>query len=315
MKIYLICPDFNNVVSGGNLYNKKLIHTSQKQITPVFYHQDSISITIKKIPKDGIILIDSLILNEIAHLVFTPFIILCHLPSFMNADTDTKATEKEINLYKEHPVIVTGYKMKNELIRTYDIKPTKIFTIQPGVDDLIKKQYYQNTTERLVWVGNLSPVKGFLEMLDYLKQIIHYRWHLDVYGSTDININYTVSIKDKIAHYNLENRITFKQSLPHDRLMKELPNYDLMLQFSRFESFGMAVFEALNIGLPVLGLHLNQEPYFDIFVHTHSAKNSKEWCNKLLQLIENPENTNNTNQIEARTWDHVYQDFLAVTRQ
>ena len=315
MKIHLICPDFKYVVSGGNLYNKKLINTSQGQITPVFYERDTIFSKIKKIPEDEIILIDSLILTKINHLIKRNFMILCHLPTFKDGNTDTKAIHKEINLYKKHPIIVTGDRMKDELIRTFDINSNKIFTIFPGIDNLVQKQDYNNATERLVWIGNLTPRKGFLEMLGHLEQVKHFNWHLDVYGSTDFDKDYTLSVKNKMAHYNLENRITFKQVLPHDMLMKDLPKYDLMLQFSRFESFGMAVFEALNMGLPVLGLHLNQEPYFNRFTHAYSADNSKEWFNKLLFLIENPEEMNKTNQLKVRTWEDVYQDFLAIIKQ
>ena len=315
MKIHLICPDFNYVVSGGNLYNKKLINASQGQILPVFYERDTILSKIEKIPEDEIVLIDSLILTKIGHLVTRPFMILCHLPSFIEGDTDKKDIELEKDLYKEHPIIVTGNRMKNELMRSFDIYSIKIFTILPGIDHHVRKQHYKNATEQLVWIGNLIPRKGFLEMLDYLKQMTHFNWYLDVYGSTDFNINYTLLVKDKIAHCNLENRITFKQALPHDVLMKELAKYDLLLQFSRFESFGMAVFEALNIGLPVLGLHLNQEPYFNRFIHSYSAQNAKEWLNKLLFLVEHPQEIKKTDHLEARTWDDVYQDFSAVIKQ
>ena len=314
MKIHLICPDFNCVVTGGNLYNKKLINASQGQLMPVFYERNTILNKIEKISENEIVLIDSFILTKIGHLVTRPFVILCHLPFFMDGDTDKKDIELEKDLYKEHSIIVTGYRMKNELTRNFDIHSIKIFTILPGIDNPVKKRYYKNATERLVWIGNLIPRKGFLEMLDYLKQMTHFNWCLDVYGSTDFDIDYTLLVKDKIAHCNLENRITFKQALPHDMLMEELPKYDLMLQFSRFESFGMAVFEALNIGLAVLGLHLDQEPHFNRFTHSYSVENGKEWRNKLLFLIENPEELKKTNQLEVRTWDDVYQDFLAVIK-
>jgi|GEM_PF-6189039 len=315
MNTYLICPDFKRVTSGGSRFNKKLIEASQGQITPLFYNVDPINLMIQNIPNDEIILIDSLILNNIAQLISRPFIILCHLPSFMNTALDKKTIAKEIKLYKNQKIIVTGHRMKNTLIEKMDISPKQIHSIQPGINNFNKKKHYQNTTERLVWVGNISPVKGFLEMLDELKQLTNYPWHLDVYGSTDFDLEYMSAVKDKVIQYNLEHRIEFKQSLPHNLLMKELVNYDLMIQFSRFESFGMAVYEALNIGLPVIGLHLHHEACFDNCKHCYSAEHPKAWRRTMSFLFESPKELKKTSQIEIRTWANVYQDFKAFIDQ
>jgi glycosyltransferase involved in cell wall biosynthesis len=54
------------------------------------------------------------------------------------------------------------------------------------------------------------------------------------------------------SEFGLNKVVTFRGTLPRSQIYEELCQYDLLVQASRYEGFGLAVVEAMTAGVPVL---------------------------------------------------------------
>lgn len=102
---------------------------------------------------------------------------------------------------------------------------------------------------RLVFVGNLLPVKGLdvlIEACRYLKDVEDLT--IDVFGGGE-QLEY---LKELVSTLNLTDVITFKGYVDNGLLPNILSNYHGLVLPSRYETFGVVVIEALSCGLPVI---------------------------------------------------------------
>lgn len=101
----------------------------------------------------------------------------------------------------------------------------------------------ERTSLRVVAVGRLVTLKNFdylLEVFTYLKDVEVY---LDIFGAGDI-----AHYSQKIANTGV--KVTMKGHCYH--LEEELAKYDLFIMPSKYEGFGLAIFEAMAMGVPVM---------------------------------------------------------------
>jgi glycosyltransferase involved in cell wall biosynthesis len=96
---------------------------------------------------------------------------------------------------------------------------------------------------KIVAVGNLKEAKNYLYLLEVIKHLPRGNFSLDIYG-------------DGMLKAELEN-ITVTDQLPvffrgtSNDLKTILPKYDLFVQVSRHEGFGLSVAEAMALKVPV----------------------------------------------------------------
>ena len=115
-----------------------------------------------------------------------------------------------------------------------------------------KENYHKHSTFRMVQIGRLShEKKGQDFMIDVCTYLYHrdYRnFHLDFIGDGG-SYEY---LQDKMKKAQLENNITFLGAKEQSYIYANLKNYDLFLQPSRREGFGLTVAEAMAAKVPVL---------------------------------------------------------------
>jgi glycosyltransferase involved in cell wall biosynthesis len=104
----------------------------------------------------------------------------------------------------------------------------------------------------LIIVGPLSRGKGQLDVVHMLAQMptTHFRLHL--VGDCAQHPSYTEEIRTLIQRSHLQDAIIVHGSLPQQALFELLPQCDLYLSASSYESYSMATAEAVAHGLPVL---------------------------------------------------------------
>jgi glycosyltransferase involved in cell wall biosynthesis len=104
----------------------------------------------------------------------------------------------------------------------------------------------------LIIVGPLSRGKGQLDVVRMLAQMptTHFRLHL--VGDCAQHPSYTEEIRTLIQRSHLKDAIMVHGSLPQQALFELLPQCDLYLSASSYESYSMATAEAVAHGLPVL---------------------------------------------------------------
>ncbi|HCH4654209.1 glycosyltransferase [Vibrio parahaemolyticus] len=129
----------------------------------------------------------------------------------------------------------------------------KIHVLNNSVDSEkftnLKRNKSSGNGLRLVFVGNLLPVKGIdilIESCRYLKDVDDLA--IDVFGGGE-QLEY---LEELVSTLDLTGVITFKGHVDNGLLPNILSNYHGLVLPSRYETFGVVVIEALSCGLPVI---------------------------------------------------------------
>ena len=153
--------------------------------------------------------------------------------------------------------LATGQSLADELLRRY---PTsRVWLCEPGVDANYawagrarRHRDATRTAVELLTVANLLPAKGYQELVAMLRRLIHVSWHWHIVGSDGADPDFAASFLAEIRDLVDCNRITWHGALDPAPLAALMAQADLYLSASHFESYGMAVAEAVAAGLEVI---------------------------------------------------------------
>jgi glycosyltransferase involved in cell wall biosynthesis len=105
---------------------------------------------------------------------------------------------------------------------------------------------------RLLFVGNLTPVKGLHTLLRALGQLPFEAWCLTVVGSLMMDPVYVDSIRQQIGESGLSARIKLLGACPNAEVATHMTQSQVLAVPSLYEAFGIAYLEAMGFGLPVI---------------------------------------------------------------
>jgi glycosyltransferase involved in cell wall biosynthesis len=154
-------------------------------------------------------------------------------------------------------IIVPSRQLREYLARQ-GIDKEKITVASPGIAKVPAgclahpKILSENDPITLVTVGTLSRGKGQLDMVHMLTQMPATNFRLHLIGDCAQNTSYTEEIRALIKRSHLQDAIIMHGSMPHQAVFELLPQCDLYLSASSYESYSMATAEAVVHGLPVL---------------------------------------------------------------
>jgi len=105
---------------------------------------------------------------------------------------------------------------------------------------------------RILFVGNLTPVKGLHTLLQALPQLPRGAWQLTVVGSLTMDAAYVRDIRQQMARAGLNDHVRLLGSCPNAEVATQLAEHHVLAVPSLYEAFGIAYLEALGCGLPVI---------------------------------------------------------------
>jgi glycosyltransferase involved in cell wall biosynthesis len=105
----------------------------------------------------------------------------------------------------------------------------------------------------LVFVGNLSPVKGLQVLLDTLSRLPWHMWRLTVAGSLSTNRRHARRILNGVARRGLASQVRFLGVADGEELRRVYSASQVFVMPFAHEGFGIAALEAMAFGLPVIG--------------------------------------------------------------
>ena len=138
------------------------------------------------------------------------------------------------------------------VIVRYGVDPQRVRVISPGVPD----ERWSTTVEprpfshRLVTVGGIVPRKG-LDLLPEVLAGLGPPWTMDVLGGNP-DSPYGRQLQESALRLGVGDRLRFLGRVSSDRMLDALVSADIYLTTSRNEGFGMAIAEAMQLGLPVV---------------------------------------------------------------
>jgi hypothetical protein len=313
-----VIPDYDSFISGGNHYNKNFIEalgnlgnvqTAPWEIFRLTKHSNTF-IVIDSIYID-MLETDSILLN-------TNSILLLH---YLDIFYDEKHNEplkrkrlKQILAFKY--IIVTG-QFAFDWLQLTGVKKENIFLLTPMIQIQGSKMHRNpNPTWRILMVGNLLPVKGYLELLNELEIQKPAGIKITIIGDKNIDTEYAASIMQLIEEKPYLKKVcSIGETVPHETMGTYFEETDLMISASHFETFGMAIHEALSYGLPVMAIaggnvaNINH-PLLDTF---QSHQEIVSALANLKGFEKKPDTLTNRKFPENRSWAELANHFYSRT--
>jgi glycosyltransferase involved in cell wall biosynthesis len=122
----------------------------------------------------------------------------------------------------------------------------------PSADTIVERSRRDGPLE-LLFVGNITPVKGLAELLSALAGVTRSAWQLTVVGDLGFDRRCVRRAQGMVAAHGLEEQVFFTGPLDGDALRGAYARHHVLAMPFALEGFGMAALEAMGHGLPVIG--------------------------------------------------------------
>lgn len=259
-------------------------------------------------------------------LKINPDVIHCHdmglislfpfkLPNFkiFNTVHNTRLYSKKLIRYKK--VFVISNAVRNYILRYGDAGlKDKIVLIYNGInfETIEQKNIFAcNNHLKIVQIGRLEMNQKGQDVLIEALHIINKRKEVpficEFIGDGE-DYNYLCGLTQ---NYNLLNKIIFTKNKPRNWIYKNLKNYDLIVQPSRYEGFGLTIIEAMGAKVPVIAsnidglLEISENGKFGIIFKN---ENAEELANKICYVYSLYKENNIINLVE-KNYSYVSQKF------
>lgn len=107
---------------------------------------------------------------------------------------------------------------------------------------------------RIVSTGVFFPYRNYETQIKVIKELKRRGndCHLDIIGSTELNVGYAERIRNLIKENQLDDNITIHGQVDEETFNKIYEVADVFMFINLDQSWGLAVFEAMGRGLPVI---------------------------------------------------------------
>ena len=281
MKIgFIIYGDINSV-SGGYLYDRKLISFLEQQgdtvkiislpqrsyceyalknISPKFMLNEKFDILIEDELIHPSIFRTNHVLKKNYHF---PIISLVHL---FSSHVPKPYYNKLLNQFIEKKflqsidgLILNSQSTLNQAHRLLKGKlPPHIVAVPAGNNFQIEKYPFDKTPKasghlNILYVGNIIKQKGLDVVVRALANLKSQNFKLTIAGRTDMEPKFVKYIYKLINKLDLYNQIIFTGPLQEKQLVETYRLNDVLVLPSNNEAYGIVYIEALGFGLPVIG--------------------------------------------------------------
>jgi glycosyltransferase involved in cell wall biosynthesis len=223
---------------------------------------------------------------------------------------DTKIQYPFFVRYKK--LFAISQSVKQDIFRRYGLEPEVVYNGICTSAITVKQKQEQNTRFRIVQTGRLQHTKKGQDLsIKVMKQLVHN------YGRTNIYLDFigegaSVSfLKQLVIDNKLENRIAFLGNTNREDIYKHLCEYDLLIQPSINEGFGLTVLEAMTAKIPVLVSDI-EGPMENIengkYGYYFKTEDVDDFAAKIINIIDNRCTKNHIQMIED-AYTHATANF------
>ncbi|NNE37384.1 MAG: glycosyltransferase family 4 protein [Gammaproteobacteria bacterium] len=277
---FLIYGDINTI-SGGYLYDRKLIEYCEKQgdeVSIISLCRENYFQSVVSKPLAGFINArdyDVIIEDELAYPSLhrinntlkkqVPVITLVHLfhsfsmqPGYINwlyqiFEKKYLSTVDGLILNSKSTYDQARQLMGEKLARHVIAYPAGDNFDQKTSENTQTPIYNHKDTLNILYIGNVIKQKGLHVLLRSLTLLDKNSFKLTITGNTDMEPGYTQSIQNLIQTNQLSNQVEFTGQLPVETLPETYNKHHVMVLPSQNEAFGIVYLEAMQFGLPVIG--------------------------------------------------------------
>ena len=159
----------------------------------------------------------------------------------------------DVRCYRGADAVVVPSTYLASLLRRTGVVPSRIDVVEPGSDLPLgpPRARRAEASCRIVAVANLSAHKRPLELLDAFATMGDLDASLTLIGGA-ADADVAVSVERRLAARDLAGRASWVGSLPAEAIAADLAASDVVVSPALGESYGMAVVEALRLGVPAV---------------------------------------------------------------
>lgn len=132
------------------------------------------------------------------------------------------------------------------------VPAARLAVVEPGTDPAPRHAGSGGAGVRLLCVAALRPGKGHADLIEALAGVGAASWELDCVGDVMAQPMTVGQVRRAITRHNLEGRVRLTGEVAHQALGPLYHGADVFVSASAYESYGMALAEALARGLPVV---------------------------------------------------------------
>lgn len=186
-----------------------------------------------------------------------PLVALVHQPLALEARLDVAQaqafrTSERAALAAASQVVVTSDTTARIVKTEYDVRPERVSVVRPGNDPVPQAPGSQDGIVRLISVGSVVVGKGYDLLIPALATLLDLPWQLTIAGDRTRDTIAAAQLDADIEAYALWNRVAVLGAVSSERLPQLYLDADIFVLASRFESYGMALTEAIAYGLPIV---------------------------------------------------------------
>lgn len=221
--------------------------------------------------------------------------------------------------------LATGQGLAAVLRERYPEIPS--FVCEPGVDAVFSRVRRglcarpRGGPVNLLSVANLIPAKGYRELLSLLGGLSSRRWCWHIAGSGAADPAFCREFMSRAAPWLGQGRIVLHGVLAPRRLARLMSWMDGFVSASYFESYGIALAEAVAAGLPVLAAEVGEARRIvgvGAGVRLVPAGAWSAFAAGLREIIDEldalPVPMNRKGATPVRSWADAFADFSAACR-
>ena len=119
---------------------------------------------------------------------------------------------------------------------------------------------HADTPVKLLYVGEISRVKGLTYLIEAMSRIRHLPVELDVVGGCKQEPAYYQLVRRGVDQHGLADRVRFHGHLGRSQLDDLLPRTHILIAPSLSEGYGMVIAEAMCYGLPIIATNAGAIP-------------------------------------------------------
>ncbi|GLC29727.1 glycosyltransferase family 4 protein [Clostridium omnivorum] len=179
---------------------------------------------------------------------------------FKNPNKKNLILEKILYRYFDNLICVSNFLQKaiNEIYN----RKENVYVIHNGtykVDEKYIEKKINNDQLKLIMTGGIKPIKGIFELIevvDHIRNKLNINVSLDVYGGYH-DINNLNKLNELIEKYNLQGYVNYKGIIKDkNELLNKYREADLNMCLSKFDTFNVAVIEAMSVGTPTIATNM-----------------------------------------------------------
>lgn len=214
-----------------------------------------------RLPAADVVVVDSLSAWKLVHALRRrrrpPVIALVHqVPGGVDGASWRRRARRVLDLatYRRCDLVVASGPVLAGALRDDGIAPVEV--IPPGSDLPLSGTGPPLRDQRrlgVITVANWLPNKGLVELVDAVAGLPHDDVTLHLVGRTDADPSYGAAVTARLQRTGVGGRAVVHGSVDPATLATLYGAADVLVCTSRTEAYGMAVAEALRMGLPVVG--------------------------------------------------------------